>query len=434
MKKILISWIVMSLIFIPTICLATSEESGELVEYIDSYGEYEDLISSMDDEYKTAYEKYLDTRVEEFGLYERPIPSRAKVIKSSAIQEYYGYYETAYKASYQDLQIEVLDGEFKGQTIDDFKYVLTTDSYDNIRLNEAKTGDVLIVYVFDTEEEGLVAYSLGTDSTVVRWPGVVTLLAVSIMFILIYLGSKGAKMIIPLILFFDLAFIVFVPLIFGGINILLLTALLVIFSAIVISLLKLGGKPSAWVAAICSVVMIFTMALLIYGVDQLTNMSAITFETTSMSGVFYDIITLFGTPVSATTLAELVPQGNIDFYALKVSFEIIMIFFATITIICKAIEIYEKNKTNEDKFKLVTNEMKEYSSDIMLIIMPILLTVTLPKYMLLFANKSTLMELINSQILLSDITRAIYILLAIALAGPLATFFAMISLDEKNDK
>jgi len=449
MKKFGVFLLVLVAVLSVGTCFASSVDAEssastdeENVQYLDSYEDYEGLISSMDDEYKNAYEEFVASRAENNDLYSRPQSYRAKVLDASAVQVYYGYYQTVYKATYQNLDIEILDGEFKGKTVEDFNYVLTVDTYENLRLREAKKGDVVNVCVYENDDGTLNAYSLGLDSTIERWPVVVCLMVIAAILVLIYLGAKGAKMIVPLVLFVDLAFLVIVPLIFEGINICLLFAALTILSAIVIALLKLGGKPAAWIAVLASLVITFVLMLAIYGFDLISNVAGITFETTSMSGVFYDLLTLYDTPYNAVSLAELVPERDVDFYSLKLVFDTTIIFFATITLVCKSVELYQtkalpadaevSDKKVDGRFKFVVRAMRDASADRIITVVPLILTMTIPKYMLFFVNKCSVLEVLNSEILLADVTRALFVIIAIAIAAPVAAFMCMVGLDEEE--
>ena len=403
MKKFLSVLFTFILVFSSVNCFATDvdSDSGDHLhtwyddysgdtEYLEDYSDYEDLINSMDEQeyYKSSYEQMITETVENYNNATREKLYKAKVLEATEPETYYGYYQYLYKSVYQVLKIEILDGI-------------------NVSVTEDDSGTVY-------------AYSSSIDSPVVRWGWIAALIVLALILVCIYVGKPGMKMLVPILLVVDLIIMVVVPLMFSGTNMMLLLGVVVLLSTITICVLNLGIRAKTFVAILATLIMTFVLVLAMYGFDNLAYMSGITYEITS----FVESI------LPRVINSEV--ETAMDLHAMNIVMTALMAFFAFAPIVCKTIDVYDKKKNEEKSVLNTVEEMKEFVADKIATIVPILFTLVIPKYMILIINKCSLNEIINSEVLGSDIVRILFILITIAIAAPLTAGAGKLLIDDDD--
>lgn len=435
MKKFLSVLFTFILVFSSVNCFATDvdSDSGDHLhtwyddysgdtEYLEDYSDYEDLINSMDEQeyYKSSYEQMITETVENYNNATREKLYKAKVLEATEPETYYGYYQYLYKSVYQVLKIEILDGPYKGEVVEDVNYILTGDTYGNIQLPKLKTGMTINVSVTEDDSGTVYAYSSSIDSPVVRWGWIAALIVLALILVCIYVGKPGMKMLVPILLVVDLIIMVVVPLMFSGTNMMLLLGVVVLLSTITICVLNLGIRAKTFVAILATLIMTFVLVLAMYGFDNLAYMSGITYEITS----FVESI------LPRVVNSEV--ETAMDLHAMNIVMTALMAFFAFAPIVCKTIDVYDKKKNEEKSVLNTVEEMKEFVADKIATIVPILFTLVIPKYMILIINKCSLNEIINSEVLGSDIVRILFILITIAIAAPLTAGVGKLLIDDDD--
>ena len=229
------------------------------------------------------------------------------------------------------------------------------------------------------------------------------------------------KMLVPILLIVDLIIMVMIPAMHSGTNIMLLLGVIVLLSSITICVLKLGVRTKSFVAILVSLVMTFVFVILMYGFDNLAYLSGITYEITSFVESIIPRI---------NTAGEI--EIAMDVHALNIAIAAIMAFFAAIPVICKTIQVYDEKKDGENAIKDTIDEMKEYVSDKLITIVPMLFTLIIPKYLLLIINKCSFAEIINSEVLGSDIVRILFIVISVVLAVPISANMGKLLIDDAH--
>lgn len=402
---------------------ATSEVVPEVTTddntiYLDDYSQYQALISGMDqqEENRKAYEEKVKEDIEEYESASRTKVYKAKVVEAGEKEvDYstYGYYGYYYKTSYQPLKIELLEEPYKGEQIDDFNYILTCDSYENIKLPMVKKGDVINVVVTQMEDGELYAAPASYDAPAVRWQWVIFLMILTIIIMLIYAGKHGAKALIIFVLFADLMIIVGANSVISGVNIAFLIAVISMLTALVYAVLKLGNRAEAYVAILSSLIVTFVIALLILGFDSISKLCGITYEATYLMEYIMPRLTSTGEIVQ-----------TVDFHAFSIGITSLVAFAVSIVVSCEVVKVYEKNKNSRNALQDTADEIKEYLADKMMLVGMILLVLIVPKYLILLANKYSFAEIINSEILISEISRALFAVIAIALTAPITALLS----------
>ena len=82
----------------------------------------------------------------------------------------------------------------------------------------------------------------------------------------------------------------------------------------------------------------------------------------------------------------------------------------TIDVACEEIKIYEENGNKNAKKML-----KEYTANKIPAVIGILLVMIIPKYIYIFMSKYGFAEIINSEMLLTDIIRILFLTIAITI-------------------
>ena len=405
-------------------CVLAFSFSGETI-YLDDFSQYQDVINGMDyqADYKEKYEEMISKYINEVENSERMNMSRAKVLEASDVKVDYGQYspyysDSYYKNSYQMLDIEVLDGEFAGEKVEDVQYILTCDTFENIKLGDIKSGDIINVYVVELEDGSLYAASTTYDSPVVRWQIPVVLFIIAVLVVAIYTGKHSAKFLVPLVLLIDLLFIVAVPAICDGINIMFLVTIITVLSTILISVLKFGIKAETFVVILSTSIITLVLSFMVYGVDSLAN----------MTGITYDSAYVMETMLPRFVDDEVVPTVN--FHDLSATLTILVMFFGILTIACKTVETYTKKEKNNNIIKETISGMQENLAESLVLAISLLLVNFMPKIMLFIVKKSSFNEYINSEILITEIFRILFLVIGMAITVPVTAALARV-MDEE---
>lgn len=385
---------------------SADENSGDVV-YIDTFEEYQELLNSFDTQaiYKEEYEEQVKSDME---LYEDINPVevfRAKILEASDEQEYYELYsgDGLYKISYQNLKIEILEGDYKGQTFEDVKYYLSYNLYETMSPSALSAGQTVFVNFVENYEGGISPYIASTDSSIDRAGVFWFLVIVALIVTLIYLSGHGAKMLVSLVLFVDLIFVVAVPLIVEGMNVFLLVGIITILSAITIAVLKLGIKPSTFAAITATVVIVIIMIVFMYIFDGIANMKGI------------DVFT-----IDALNTIPL----KIDFHALNIAINAIIMFYVCIIVSCEVAKVYETKSSEHNVMEKTLEEVKPYVADKVFGALTMLIMLKLPRYIILVASKYSATQLINSETFLTDLAGALFVAIAAIVVAPLTVMFS----------
>lgn len=421
MKKFVVCMIFFCLIFTCGVCLASSAGintyggtlSGDEV-ILDSMEQYEALIKDSDyqTEFATEYEMNIINDVKSYEESERYVITRAKVLTASSpkIQYYQDSSAKIHKYTFQEISVEILEGEYEGKTLDKVAYELTTDVYDNLLRPEVRKGEVVNLVLYTDEQGVLYGMSSGVDAPVARWHYVVILIVVAIVMVLIYTGTSGAKALISIFLSIGLLLLLFVPKVFDGFSIFILTVTMIAILSIVICTLRFGFNSKVAVAVLSSTCVCFLSMLFMYAFDFLTYISGVTLE--------------------ASLISSFVPQRNVDFHALSISINVLVVFLASINIVCNAVEGFFENKTSRNAVEKVSNILKENVGEKLFMVASVLFVTLIPKYMYLYVKKYSLNEIVNSELLLADVLRILYAVIAMTIATPITVSLGKIVIDD----
>ncbi len=401
-----------------------SIDSGDNSVYINSFEEYQkllDLEEKTRNEYVYGYLDSLRAARDTSGDY--AVEYKARVVWASDAKTEYGqdsYTGTYYKNTFQNVRVKMLEGPFADEDISgealgesgdmgliDGVYTLTCDLYENIILPEVKVGDVILVGVYETDA-GIRAYSGSYDSPKVRIGSTVFVLIVTIVFMLIYAGKHGFKMLIPFVLIFDLIIVVAAPAICEGFSSLILVAFITLLTSILVPVLKFGvNEKSISVALSTSVVMVI-MTIVVSLFNAIVGNSGITFEANYLKDYVIPI-------VSNDLIYHLV-----NFESLSICVTMLTILFAVLYVACKTIEIYEKS-SNKDKVEYVSEAIKEVLGNAYLLVGGILFVQLLPKFMLFILSECTLTSILNSEMLSYEICKILFVFIAMSVTSMITT-------------
>lgn len=419
MKKILTVFLTVLLTFSCTYSFASEVTSGDdnsgdnNTVYLNDYSEYQDIIQDMDGqaEYKELFNQMVTDTIEAYKEAERNKVYRAKVLEASEVLTEYGQYpsyyeESYYKVSYQNLKIKILDEPYKDKEVEDVMYLLTCDTYENIKMPSVKEGTIINVNI--SEQDGEVYPSSASyDVAVQRWPAALILILITVALIIIYTNKHSAKVLVPIILLFDLVMLVVTPLLVQGTSVVWIVSLVLLLSTITICALKLGVNEKAVSAFLSTAIILIFMTFIVNIFDFVSYMCGITYEATY---IMEYIMPKFVDGEIVSTL---------NFHALSIGITVLMCIFATIGIVCKTVEVYNENKKSKEAFKLVSQKMAEYTSEHILLIVSVLLIPFIYKYSLLLINKCSFVEIINSEVLITEISRILFIIISILVAVPI---------------
>lgn len=379
----------------------SSGEKDDGSIYLDSYKDYLKALGNIDEQevYKEQYLSNLENIVLNYDLTVRPDVVKARVLNVEGKKEYYSYDNYGLsKISYQPANIQVLEGKHKGETYD-ISYILTADSYENLKVKELKANQKINVIISESGDESY-AYATTVDSAVNRVSVTVVLIIVTILLMIIYLGKQGLKIIPQMILLADMVMLVLVPELFAGRSLLWLTIVTSILYIIVESVIKVGLNSKAVAVIFSTIVVTLTLTVVLVAVSNIAN----------FSGITYDVISML----------ESFPKGTIDFYMLYISSFILLCMIVTSNISCMAIS------ANGDK-----KAIKENIAEKLPLFIGILFVSIIPKYLYLLISKYTYDEIINSEMLLTDVYKIMFLIIAMVVTVQITEYAKKLFVDEK---
>lgn len=379
----------------------SSGEKDDGSIYLDSYEDYLKALGNVDEQevYKEQYLSDLANAVLNYDLTERPDVVKARVLNVEGKKEYYSYDSYGLsKISYQPVNVQVLEGKHKGETYD-ISYILTADSYENLKIKELKANQKINIIISESGDESY-AYVTTVDSAVNRVALTVALIILAVLLMIVYLGKQGMKIIPQMILLADMVMLILVPELFAGRSLLWLTIVTSILYIIVESVIKVGLNSKAVAAIFSTIVVTLSLTVVLVGVSNMANFSGITYEVLNMLESF--------------------PKGTIDFYMLYISSFILLCMIVTSNISCMAIS------ANGDK-KVV----KENIAEKLPLFIGILFVSIIPKYLYLFISKYTYDEIINSEMLLTDVYKITFLIIAMVVTVQITEYAKKLFVDEK---
>ncbi len=402
------------------------DKDGDGVVYLEDYSQYQGLLNTMDEQYelRKLYLNQIINTADEYEATQRPEVYKAKVIEAGEPEVQYGQYpyyqDYFYKITYQNIKIKLLDEPYKNRVVENVNYTLTCDSYENVKMAEIKNGKNINVVVSENESGDLYAEVASYDVAVRRWPVVLVVIIIAFILMLAYTGEHFAKIFVPFILIADLLIVTIAPMLLDGLNIWWLVAIVVFMTSLAIAVLKFGLTEKTAKSIVASAIMTIMATIIVYAFDSLAFMNGITYEATY---IMEYVIPKFVND-------EVVPA--VDFHGLSVATTTLLCFFAGIFVINKTIDVYEKNKTlKETRTQETVNEVKEYVAENMLLISSILLVTMFPKYLLLLVNKYSFIEVINSEILITDFSRILFMFVTMTISIPVTCLICKFLSDEE---
>lgn len=373
-----------------------SGEQDDGATYINSYEDYMNIMGDMDTQeiYKEEYENMVAQARAIFETSFGVDLVKARVLSVENTVEEYSYDDYGpCKIRYQPITVQILEGEHKGETYDVI-YILTADTYENLKIKEVRVNQKINVMI---DEEYGEAYATTVDASVNRIGAIIGLVVITIIFMLIYLGKKAFKALPQIILIADIILLIFVPELLGGRSILWLTIITSLLYMIVESAIKVGlnTKMVASIVSSIAVTLVTTLCMMLF--SSSINYSGITYEITNMLEAF--------------------PMGTIDFYMLYISSFILMCVIVISDISCKTVNLYAEEVEKNAKVKI-----KDYVSEKIPQIFGILLVMVIPKYLYTLIAKYTFDEIVNSEMLTTDIVRILFLIIASTLTIQVATY------------
>lgn len=404
----------------PTKIFATStgkyEEALKYVSgdpiYIKDYDEYEDLMAEFDDNEvnKIEFIKQLIGDLQEIERTSEIPLFEARVLSISEPEMQYTQDQTTAQYAmglYQNGQVEIIDeGELNGVKLT-YMTCLTYDVYGNITMPEVEVGDIVNVTLMQIGDDEFIAFSPEPDTYVKRFPTLIIITTIILIFVIGFLGKHSIKLIIPSLLMIDIVFGVVGPLILEGFSLWLLAGFAILLNTIAICVIKLGANAKAFAAIFTTSIVSFTMILVHAVVDALLNFSGLTTESFLMSsGVTPNVIA-----------NEVVNIFNFHSLSILVSLLIMLVLVALTA--CKTAEKYEENKAKLKVDEIVSEEVKSYISEISLVGIFVMIANTLPKFMLLLVKSYTTEYVIQSEIFLIEFIRMLMALVAVMITVPI---------------
>lgn len=414
-----------------------TNESGELVETNDyQYDEDATEIENIEDYYDLLYgnttnQEELKANFEEQAIQLTNIQSTdanaeklvITEILSDIKSEYifdYSYY-VYYLLKYQNVKVRNVDGYETSAVI-----ILSYDISDNNNINPLKQGDTIYGYMqyvtSEDESYNIVNHGL-TDSEIAlvsitehdRSLGTILLLVLTTLLLLLYAGKSGAKLLIPLFVAFDLIFIVLVPEIELGKNILIISTLMALELIILIATLKSGWSKKTLVSIISSIIVVALVTMLgafFANTNTITGKGLISETNYSQATNAYYINQVIKTQVNTTSI----------YYAAI----IIITAVVAATISSKITELSEKYAGTNNMINNIIEEGKQIIKEYPMIIAIIYMVMAIPKYMTLTFDHISLAQLINSEQLITDLSLLLITIISSVIILPITAIISNI--------
>ncbi len=408
MKKLVSLIIAVIMIFSVTLCYA-SEDVGDTntnsddVTDIDNFDDFNSVSNGgyTQGELQGYYEEYIKMMEDYYENYERSHTVKARVISAGDLQTIYNMdYYNVYQIRYQSLEIEILEGEYKGKILNT-DYILTGDTFGNIQIPEVKEGDKILVAI-ETDENGeLNAYTVSFDTSVSRSAWIIGIAIVTLIIVLIYAGVKGVQSSLLVALTITLLLVITIPELLQGTNIWLLGVIDAILLAFVTLVNKMGLKKNMFCAFGVTLLIIAFAGLLTFGIDA--------------------VILQSGYSMEISALADSMVNKNIDFHGLYIVTILVITSVLVSEMMAKAFEI----SNYESDWKNIIQEMKAVLASKINIIAIFTITFLMPKLLVFMgAYKYTLHEILNSEMFLVEIVRMMILLIVVSLTVPASALFA----------
>lgn len=399
--------------------IQTDELDYENIENIDDMSEYESIYE--DSAYESGQEEikqHFDEQKKEFLTksennaenenQKMVITQVLSDIKTDYTTDYYSYY---YAIDYQLVKIRTENKSEIPAVV-----ILSYDLVENKNIPSLNVGDIVygyVEYVNSTDEQYHMINHDFTNETIAfvsiaeqdRSLGIILLTVLTILLLVLYAGKNGAKLLIPLFVAIDLLFVVFAPEIELSKNILMMSILIAVELIILITVLKNGISRKTFVAITSSIIVVFLVAMLA-GLFTSTN------RLSGKNLMYYDI-------QSNVYYADGMLKSEIDTPMLYIAGIIIIASVITATIASKLTELSEKYAGSNDMTNNIIEEAKSIIGEYPMIISIIFLVMILPKYLMLILNGSTIIELLNSETLITEISMLLISLISVTIISPI---------------
>lgn len=430
------------LIMICTVCFATDEDAlieipetydEDDISYLNDYDDFYNTYNEMgtQEEIREYYREFLSYSREQDAIAKNQETVKAKILDAKDVKTTYAMdYYTPYKLEAQTISVQILEGEYKGKIID-MQYVLTADTYGNIKIQPAKTGDIIYVVVDDNTDSGEIELYTGSHDSRVSRLGTIGLLIVAVVIAVCIFGKiKGLKTLLLIVLVFDLVFVLTIPLImqtnssvilekgkdanfptieeiakdesiaiiseddnlqpikvevFKKSNVAIYVMIFDIIIIVGVNVINhLGLSKKALMACGITLCIVLITAMLVSGVNLLTKMNGNTFE--------------------AVSSAESIINRNVDFAAIYMFTVLVICGVAVSNVVSKVMLEYKKEYYEE-----TTNYYMIAHISMIAIISLILL---MHKVITLMVFRYTVKELLNSEMMLLEVSRMLMLILA----------------------
>lgn len=307
------------------------------------------------------------------------------------------------QALYQTATIKIIRGDALN------KEVTITDSSFPLEV-----GDKVYIRYVQTSD-GTEYYSIQEPY---RLPQLLFLFAIFIVAVLLFGGKQGFLSLLALFISFGVIFKLLFPQILHGGNIIYIATLGALLSLFVVMYLTHGFTrltTSAYLGCVVSVIVTLIFAKYAIAITSLTGFS-------SEESVYLNIAT----------------QGNLDFIALLVGGMIIGVIGVlddvAITQASVVNELHQANK-NLTKVELYTKALKVGKDHMGAVINTLILAYTgasLPLVLLLYTVDTPVLELVNREVITTEIVRSIVGSFGLLLAVPLTTLIAVFLMYNKS--
>ena len=404
-----------------------TNESGELIEsnespyeddntVIEEPEDYDDIYgnTSNQEELKSAFEEqkteFLAINKSEEDNVKLIVTEVLSDIKSEYTTDYYYYY----MIKYQLVKLRTEDGSETSAVV-----ILSYDISDDKNIKPLKAGDTIYGYIetvsSDSDEYNRVQHGLTDESIALvsiteqdRSLGVILLAILAILLLILYAGKHGAKLLIPIFVAIDLLFIVLVPELQVGANVLILSILISLELIILITVLRNGFSRKTVVSIISSIiviVLISTLGLFFASTNRISGKGLISEENYDLQSNVYYMDQLF--------------KSEIDTQMLYLSMIMIIVSVVTATISSRLADLSEKYAGSKEITNNIIEEAKSMIADYPMIITIIFLVMSLPKYMAILYNYTPLTQILNSEILITDLSILSLTLISAIIISPI---------------
>lgn len=430
---LLLSFIVLMSIF--TISIATNDgttyyylnDSGEFVgndefKYddentilVDNPDELDNLYSDNNQEYlKKAFESQSIPEVDEYEEVEDDeeliITEVLSDIKSYYLEDNYYYYVI----QYQTVKLkDSYDEEISAVVVMSYDITL------NKNLKPLKAGDKINGFIEliskDDELYNMVDHGLKDDeiayvsiTTQERGLGVILLSVFAMLLLLLYAGKNGAKLLIPIFVALDLLFIVFVPELEIGKNMILLSSLIALELIVLITVLKNGWSRKTTVALISSLIvvsLVTTLGLLFGNSNGFTGKGLISSNNYSTLENSYYLDKLF--------------KNTVGTYDLYLSFIILVTSVISAVVASKLTIFSEKYAGTNGMINSIIEESKEVIGEYPLIIAMLSFAYYLPNFMIYSYNHYSFKYIVNSESFVINLTLGLLSIIALLITSPI---------------